>query len=230
MGSRMGEPGLAAVLCAALSALSPAAGAAPEEAERLDAVGRVNVAGYSARGHCTGALVAPDKVLTAAHCLKRRDGRPAPLESIHFLPGADRGAYLAHGRAACVAYLESGGGLERDAAVIHLREPIEIAPLAIRDGPAPEIGANVSLAGYPRRRQHMLSIEKSCVITKRRGALTVTNCFAEPGVSGGPLLTIGEDGRAEIFAIAVAVTKTGDTLALPAARWRGLVAGSCRAK
>jgi Trypsin len=50
----------------------------------LDAVGRVNHDG----GFCTGALIAPDRVLTAAHCLwdprQRQLVRPGKL---HFLAG-----------------------------------------------------------------------------------------------------------------------------------------------
>ena len=62
------------------------------------AIGRVNVLlGRSSRGFCTGVLVAPDKVMTAGHCLydqaAKRWVRP---EAVHFLAGAARGRFGAH--------------------------------------------------------------------------------------------------------------------------------------
>mgnify|MGYP000167946767 CR=1 FL=1 len=71
------------LLAAAFLALST--GAAPrkelpalplEDHPAWQAVGRLNTKGYNRRGMCSGALVAPDLVLTAAHCLAGPDGNP----------------------------------------------------------------------------------------------------------------------------------------------------------
>ena len=51
-----------------------------------DAIGQVNIGGLRFTGQCTGTLVAPDIVLTAAHCvMDPRRKKPFPLHDIHFL-------------------------------------------------------------------------------------------------------------------------------------------------
>ena len=56
-----------------------------------DAVGQVNIGGFRTSGQCTGTLVAPDRVVTAAHCIvSPATGRVFPLGDIHFLAAVRR--------------------------------------------------------------------------------------------------------------------------------------------
>ena len=71
-----------------------------------DAIGQVNIGGYRQMGRCTGTLVAPDLVLTAAHCvIDRTRNAPFPLHTIHFLAGARRSENKGHSTAKCLRLL-----------------------------------------------------------------------------------------------------------------------------
>ena len=63
---------------------------APDHAA-WQAIGRVNAAGYRTREMCTGTLIAPDKVLTAAHCVAGTDGFGPRPEDFTFVAGWLRG-------------------------------------------------------------------------------------------------------------------------------------------
>ena len=93
-------------LVLALLCLMGAGNAVAQEATRLttlvtgddsrgwEAVGRLNI---GRTGFCTGALIAPDIVLTAAHCLYDHDsGRVVDASEIEFLAGWRNGRATAY--------------------------------------------------------------------------------------------------------------------------------------
>ncbi|NOX74649.1 MAG: trypsin-like serine protease, partial [Alphaproteobacteria bacterium] len=66
--------------------VQPSVGLNTADAARAwEAVGRVNLVGT---GFCTGALIAPNLVLTAAHCMyDKRTGERVKTENVEFLAG-----------------------------------------------------------------------------------------------------------------------------------------------
>ena len=65
-----------------------------EDGKTWEAVGRLDIAGS---GFCTGAMIAPDLVLTAGHCLLDKvTGAPIDPETIEFLAGWRNGRASAY--------------------------------------------------------------------------------------------------------------------------------------
>ena len=178
-----------------------------DDSRGWDAVGKLILSG---RGFCTGALIEPHLVLTAAHCLyDKQTGVQMRPEDIQFQAGWRNGravAYRSVTRAVTHPdYRYSGNDkLERviaDLALLELSQPIRLPSiLPFETGATPVEGDAVGVVSYAQDRAEAPSIQEACTVLAGRRDTLVLSCSVDFGSSGAPVFST-VDGEVRVVSV-----------------------------
>jgi V8-like Glu-specific endopeptidase len=192
----------------------------------LHSVGKLTVPGYRMDNgqrlqqfeNCSATLVAPDRVITAWHCLEYY--RDLTRDILFSLPHRQQDVPRRAMR------LADGGGITDDWALLKLDRPIPkvvAQPLPLQFFAAAEPGTSLSLAGYSGDEGlgasgEVLTWHADCKMQHREYARVPTDCHAYKGASGGAAVVNGQ---------LIGVISVGDsgglTYFIPSARFLGSI-------